>query len=86
VFGVEHDGTLIAWIAFPMVIALDRRAAPLPEFDRAVGAGRAVVVGDDGGLLHFLSREDGSALTRASTDGSRPSWLHRCWREIHCWS
>jgi hypothetical protein len=32
--------------------------------------GRAVVVGDDSGFVHFLSREDGSALTRVLTDGS----------------
>lgn len=32
--------------------------------------GRAVVAGDDNGLLHFLSRVDGSALHRLSTDGS----------------
>jgi hypothetical protein len=29
-----------------------------------------VVVGDDKGLLHFLSRQDGQTLLRLSTDGS----------------
>jgi hypothetical protein len=33
-------------------------------------AGRAVVAGDENGLLHFLSRVDGSPLHRLSTDGS----------------
>ena len=33
--------------------------------------GRAVVVGDAFGYLHFLSREDGSFIGRASTDGSQ---------------
>lgn len=32
--------------------------------------GRSLVVGDDTGLLHFFSREDGSPLDRVSTDGS----------------
>lgn len=33
--------------------------------------GRAVVVGDNQGYVHFLAREDGSFIARASTDGSR---------------
>jgi len=32
--------------------------------------GRAVAVGDFEGYVHFLSREDGSFLARAATDGS----------------
>ncbi|MGX4642214.1 outer membrane protein assembly factor BamB [Massilia sp. SYSU DXS3249] len=32
--------------------------------------GRAVAVGDYQGYIHFLSREDGSFLSRAATDGS----------------
>jgi outer membrane protein assembly factor BamB len=35
-----------------------------------VSFGRAVVVGDYKGILHFLSREDGNFLARFSTDGS----------------
>ncbi|MFZ6800329.1 outer membrane protein assembly factor BamB [Undibacterium sp. Di24W] len=33
--------------------------------------GRAVVIGDRFGYLHFLSREDGSFLARMATDGSK---------------
>lgn len=36
-----------------------------------VSYGRAVAVGDYQGYIHFLSREDGSFLARAATDGSR---------------
>ncbi|MDP1153789.1 hypothetical protein Q6287_28525, partial [Klebsiella pneumoniae] len=32
--------------------------------------GRSVVIGDDSGLVHLLSREDGSPLNRLTTDGS----------------
>jgi outer membrane protein assembly factor BamB len=32
--------------------------------------GRSVVVGDNTGYVHLLSREDGSPLNRLSTDGS----------------
>ena len=35
-----------------------------------VSYGRAVAVGDYQGFIHFLSREDGSFLARAATDGS----------------
>jgi outer membrane protein assembly factor BamB len=36
-----------------------------------VSYGRAVAVGDYQGIVHFLSREDGSFLARAATDGSQ---------------
>ena len=32
--------------------------------------GRALVVGEDDGTLHFLSKDDGSVLNRIATDGS----------------
>ena len=32
--------------------------------------GRSVVVGDDEGLVHLLSKEDGSPLNRLTTDDS----------------
>jgi outer membrane protein assembly factor BamB len=35
-----------------------------------ISFGRAVVVGDAQGYIHFLSREDGSMLARVATDGS----------------
>jgi outer membrane protein assembly factor BamB len=35
--------------------------------------GRAVVVGDFEGILHWMSREDGSFIARTKTDGSPPS-------------
>ena len=37
----------------------------------AASFGRAVVVGDAFGYLHFMSREDGSFIGRVSTDGSQ---------------
>lgn len=36
-----------------------------------VSFGRAVIVGDRQGYIHFLSREDGSFLARVKTDGSQ---------------
>jgi len=69
-FGAETDGQVIAW----------RRAGgePVWRVDRLrhrglsapLAVGRVVAVGDDTGLLHLLSREDGSEMTRLVTDGS----------------
>jgi hypothetical protein len=35
-----------------------------------VVAGRSVIVGDNAGIVHLLSRENGSPLNRLVTDGS----------------
>lgn len=70
VLGTEDDGKVIAW----------RRADGERQWSvdslrfRGLGAplvlGRSVAIGDAGGLLHLLSRENGSLLNRLSTDGS----------------
>jgi len=70
VFGSEADGKVVAWRrdngdrAWTTDRLLHRGlTAPLV-------LGRSVAVGDSTGLVHFLSREDGSPLTRMATDGS----------------
>lgn len=70
IFGTEGDGRILAWRRSDgeRLWASDRLryrtlAAPLL-------AGRSVVLGDESGVLHFLSREDGAPLNRVSTDGS----------------
>ena len=70
VFGVESDGQLFAWqrASGERVWSVDglryrHLTAPLL-------LGRSVVVGDESGTVHFLSREDGSFLTRVTTDAS----------------
>jgi outer membrane assembly lipoprotein YfgL len=70
VFGVEADSTLIAWRRPDGERAWTVEQLRYRNLMAPLVVGRSVVVGDDGGLLHFLSREDGSALTRVSTDGS----------------
>jgi outer membrane protein assembly factor BamB len=70
VFGVESDGRVLAWRR------ADGQAAWVAEHLRyralsaPLAVGRSVVVGDESGLLHWLSREDGTPLTRMPTDGS----------------
>ncbi|MCF8159825.1 MAG: outer membrane protein assembly factor BamB [Polaromonas sp.] len=70
VYGVEGDSRVLAW----------QRATGEPVWtsDRLryrglsspLVLGRSVVIGDATGLVHFLSRIDGTPLTRLSTDGS----------------
>lgn len=70
VFGAESDGRVLAWqrLGGERAWAVDRLlhrglSAPL-------ALGRSVAVADSLGLVHLLSREDGSEMTRLSTDGS----------------
>lgn len=68
--GAESDGKVIAWKR------LDGERLWVSERLRFRGLatpmllGRSVIVGDAMGWLHFLSREDGSSLTRMPTDAS----------------
>ncbi|MBT9506950.1 outer membrane protein assembly factor BamB [Rhodoferax sp.] len=70
VFGVESDGKLIAWRRADGERAWVSERLRYRSLTAPLIIGRSVVVGDDTGLVHLLSREDGSALTRLVTDGS----------------
>lgn len=70
IFGVEADGRVASWrrsdgerLWFQEALRYRAQGAPLL-------LGRSLVVSDSAGLLHLLSREDGSLLNRLSTDGS----------------
>ena len=70
VFGAESDGKLIAWrradgdrVWSTDVLRYRGLTAP-----RVVG--RSIAVGDASGLVHLISRQDGSVLNRLTTDGS----------------
>ena len=70
VFGTESNGSVVAWNRAngTRLWASDRlkhRKLTAPLL-----LGRSVVVGDDSGLVHLLSRTDGSPLNRMATDGS----------------
>lgn len=69
-FGTESDGRVIAWRRQSgerlwSVDRLKHRGLTAP-----LALGRSVVVGDSAGMVHFLSRDDGTLLNRLSTDGS----------------
>ena len=62
VFGYDINGGATVWKNDKLT---NRGLATPTSF------GRAVVIGDRLGFLHFLSREDGSFLARMPTDGSK---------------
>lgn len=70
VFGIEGDGKLVAWRRTDGERAWVSERLRFRHLTAPLVVGRSVVVGDDTGLVHWLSREDGSALTRMATDGS----------------
>ena len=70
VFGVEGDGKIIAWNRLNGDRDWVTDRLRYRKLTSPLVVGRSVAVGDDAGLVHFLSREDGAVLTRISTDGS----------------
>ncbi len=70
VFGADNEGRFQAWqrASGEPVWSIDRLKHR--NLSAPVALGRVVAVGDSAGLVHLLSREDGSEMTRLSTDGS----------------
>jgi len=70
VFGTESDGKVIAWKRESGDRAWVSERLRYRGLTAPLSLGRSVVVGDGTGLVHLLSREDGSPLNRLTTDGS----------------
>lgn len=70
VYGVEEDGKLMAWRSDDGVEAWSSERLRYRQLTGPLVLGRSVVVGDSSGMLHFMSRVDGSPLTRLNTDTS----------------
>lgn len=70
VFGVESDGRLLAWRRADGELAWSSDRLRYRKLSPPLVLGQSVVVGDDSGQVHLLSRMDGSPLTRLTTDGS----------------
>jgi outer membrane assembly lipoprotein YfgL len=70
VFGTESDGRLIAWRRADGERQWVSERLRFRSLSAPVLVGRSLVIGDEAGTLHFLSRQDGSPLNRLSTDGS----------------
>jgi outer membrane protein assembly factor BamB len=69
-FGVESDSKVLAWQRQDGQPVWTQDALRFRGLSAPLVMGRSVVMGDDNGLVHFLSRQDGQALQRWSTDGS----------------
>lgn len=69
-FGVESDSTVQAWQRQDGQPAWRQDVLRFRGLTAPLVFTRSVVLGDDNGLLHFLSRQDGQILQRLSTDGS----------------
>ena len=70
VFGVEGDGKIVAWRRSDGESSWVTERLKYRSMSAPLVIGRSIAVGDSTGLVHLISREDGSALTRVSTDGS----------------
>ena len=70
VFGTETDGKLVAWSQASGERLWVSEGLRFRGLSAPVNAGRSVIVGDNVGVLHMRSIENGNALNRVSTDGS----------------
>lgn len=70
VFGAESDSKVLAWQRASGQPAWTQEALRFRGLGAPLVLGRSVVLGDDNGWVHFLSRQDGQPLQRLSTDGS----------------
>jgi len=70
VYGVEEDGRLIAWGRADGEVAWTSDRLRYRHLSAPLVLGRSVVVGDEMGQIHLLSRSDGAILKRLNTDGS----------------
>ena len=69
-FGTETDGRLLAWQRAKGDRGWEVDRLKFRDLTAPLALGRLLAVGDGTGLVHLLSLEDGSELTRLTTDGS----------------
>lgn len=70
VYGTEIDGKITAWRRTDGASQWVSDSLRYRTLSAPLAVGRSVVLGDSTGLVHMLSREDGSPLNRLATDGS----------------
>jgi outer membrane assembly lipoprotein YfgL len=70
VFGTESDGQVRAWQRATGDTAWTQDRLKHRLLTAPLSLGRVVAIGDGTGVLHLLSREDGTEMTRLTTDGS----------------
>lgn len=70
IFGTESDGTVLAWRKVDGERAWSTDNLRYRHLTAPLVIGRSVAIGDSSGVVHLLSRENGAALNRLTTDGS----------------
>ncbi len=70
VVGVEADSKVVAWSRAKGEVLWSSDRLKYRGLTAPLVVGRSVVVGDNTGLVHLLSTENGNPLNRLSTDGS----------------
>jgi outer membrane assembly lipoprotein YfgL len=70
VVGTESDGRVRAWERASGTAAWTVERLKYRSLSAPLAVGRVVALGDATGEVHLISREDGSELTRLTTDGS----------------
>jgi outer membrane protein assembly factor BamB len=70
VFGAESDGKVVAWRRTDGERAWTSERLLHRTLTAPLVLGRSIVIGEDTGAVHVLSREDGSPLNRLTTDAS----------------
>ena len=69
-YGTEADGVVTAWRRVDGERSWTTDALRYRSLTAPLVIGRSVAIGDFAGVIHLLSREDGSLLNRLTTDGS----------------
>lgn len=69
-FGTESDGTVQAWRRLDGERAWSSDTLRYRNLTAPLVVGRSIAIGDFGGFVHLLSRQDGALLGRLTTDGS----------------
>ena len=70
VYGTESDGSVVAWRRADGERAWQMSRFKSRNLTAPLAVGRSLIVGEDTGTLHFVSREDGALLNRITPDGS----------------
>ena len=70
VYGTESNGTVSAWRRADGERAWSSDRLKYRTLTAPLAVGRSLIIGESTGTLHFVSRDDGSALNRVTPDGS----------------
>jgi outer membrane protein assembly factor BamB len=84
--GVEFDGTVLAWRRSDGERVWSNSQMRYRKLGTPLLLGATVVIGDESGRLHFLSRADGARCKRGSRPDPHRSRLRPSWRATPWWS